>query len=46
MKILVPVKQVVDYNMKIRIKADGSGVELIRMPATTNESVLGRTTAL
>ena len=28
MKILVPVKRVVDYNIKIRIKADGSGVEL------------------
>jgi electron transfer flavoprotein alpha/beta subunit len=25
MKILVPVKRVVDYNIKIRIKADGSG---------------------
>jgi electron transfer flavoprotein alpha/beta subunit len=28
MKILVPVKRVVDYNIKIRIKTDGSGVEL------------------
>jgi hypothetical protein len=28
MKILVPVKRVVDYNIKIRIMADGSGVEL------------------
>ncbi len=28
MKILVPVKRVVDYNVKIRVKADGSGVEL------------------
>src|ERR1700723_1959374 len=28
MKILVPVKRVVDYNIKIRIKSDGSGVEL------------------
>ncbi|MGR0188812.1 electron transfer flavoprotein subunit beta/FixA family protein, partial [Azospirillum aestuarii] len=27
MKILVPVKRVVDYNVKIRVKADGSGVE-------------------
>ncbi|MFB9791387.1 electron transfer flavoprotein subunit beta/FixA family protein, partial [Shinella granuli] len=25
MKILVPVKRVVDYNVKIRVKADGSG---------------------
>ena len=28
MKILVPVKRVVDYNVKIRLKPDGSGVEL------------------
>jgi electron transfer flavoprotein beta subunit len=28
MKILVPVKRVVDYNVKIRVKADGSGVDL------------------
>ncbi|MCK0197562.1 electron transfer flavoprotein subunit beta/FixA family protein, partial [Ancylobacter sp. 6x-1] len=28
MKILVPVKRVVDYNVKVRVKADGSGVEL------------------
>ena len=28
MKILVSVKRVVDYNVKIRVKADGSGVEL------------------
>ena len=27
MKILVTVKRVIDYNVKIRIKADGSGVE-------------------
>lgn len=27
MKILVPVKRVIDYNVKIRVKADGSGVE-------------------
>ncbi|MCT7666319.1 electron transfer flavoprotein subunit beta/FixA family protein, partial [Shinella kummerowiae] len=25
MKILVPVKRVVDYNVKIRVKSDGSG---------------------
>ena len=30
MKVLVPVKRVVDYNVKIRVKADGSGVELLR----------------
>lgn len=28
MKILVPIKRVVDYNVKIRVKSDGSGVEL------------------
>jgi len=27
MKILVPVKRVVDYNVKVRVKADGSGIE-------------------
>ena len=28
MKILVPVKRVVDFNVKVRVKSDGSGVEL------------------
>ena len=28
MKILVPVKRVVDYNVKVRVKSDRSGVEL------------------
>src|SRR5579875_2547782 len=28
MKLLVPVKRVVDYNVKVRVKTDGSGVEL------------------
>ncbi|TFH50247.1 MAG: electron transfer flavoprotein subunit beta/FixA family protein, partial [Lysobacterales bacterium] len=27
MKILVAVKMVIDYNVKVRVKADGSGVE-------------------
>ena len=27
MKILVPVKRVVDYNVKVRVKSDGTGVE-------------------
>src|SRR5438309_2239096 len=27
MKLLVPVKRVVDYNVKVRVKSDGSGVE-------------------
>ena len=30
MKILVPVKRVVDYTVKIRVKSDGSGVELAK----------------
>ena len=29
MKIVVAVKRVVDYNVKFRVKADGSGVELV-----------------
>jgi len=28
MKILVPAKRVIDYNVKVRVKSDGSGVEL------------------
>ncbi len=36
MKILVPVKRVVDYNIKIRIKSDGSGVELANVKMSMN----------
>ena len=36
MKILVPVKRVVDYNIKIRIKADGSGVEFANVKMSIN----------
>src|SRR5208283_1798048 len=36
MKILVPIKRVVDYNIKIRIKADGSGVELANVKMSMN----------
>ncbi len=36
MKILVPVKRVVDYNVKIRIKSDGSGVELANVKMSMN----------
>ena len=28
MKVLVPIKRVVDFNVKIRVKVDGSGVDL------------------
>src|SRR3954447_2369561 len=36
MKILVPVKRVVDYNVKIRAKADGSGVETVNVKMSMN----------
>ena len=36
MKILVPVKRVVDYNVKIRVKADESGVELANVKMSVN----------
>ncbi|MCZ4272076.1 electron transfer flavoprotein subunit beta/FixA family protein [Maritalea porphyrae] len=36
MKILVPVKRVVDYNVKIRAKADGSGVDLNNVKMSMN----------
>jgi electron transfer flavoprotein beta subunit len=36
MKIIVPVKRVVDYNVKIRVKPDGSGVELANVKMSMN----------
>ena len=36
MKILVPVKRVVDFNVKVRVKADGSGVELANVKMAMN----------
>ena len=36
MKILVPVKRVVDYNVKVRVKSDGSGVELANVKMSMN----------
>jgi electron transfer flavoprotein beta subunit len=36
MKVLVPVKRVVDYNVKIRVKSDGSGVELSNVKMSMN----------
>jgi electron transfer flavoprotein beta subunit len=36
MKILVPVKRVVDYNVKVRVKSDGSGVELSGVKMSMN----------
>ena len=36
MKILVPVKRVVDYNVKVRVKADGSGLDLANVKMSMN----------
>jgi electron transfer flavoprotein beta subunit len=36
MKVLVPVKRVVDYNVKIRVKPDGSGIELANVKMSMN----------
>jgi electron transfer flavoprotein beta subunit len=36
MKIIVPVKRVVDYNVKVRVKPDGSGVELANVKMSMN----------
>jgi len=36
MKVLVPVKRVVDYNVKIRVKADGSGVDVANVKMSMN----------
>ncbi|WP_380056432.1 electron transfer flavoprotein subunit beta/FixA family protein [Falsihalocynthiibacter sp. SS001] len=36
MKVLVPVKRVIDYNVKVRVKADGSGVDLANVKMSLN----------
>ena len=36
MKILVPVKRVIDYNVKPRVKPDGSGVDLANVKMSMN----------
>jgi electron transfer flavoprotein beta subunit len=36
MKLLVPVKRVVDYNVKVRVKADGTGVETANVKMSMN----------
>ena len=36
MKVLVPVKRVIDYNVKVRVKADGSGVDLANVKMSIN----------
>ena len=36
MKIMVPVKRVVDYNVKVRVKSDNTGVELANVKMSMN----------
>jgi electron transfer flavoprotein beta subunit len=36
MKVLVPVKRVVDYNVKVRVKSDGSGVDITNVKMSMN----------
>jgi electron transfer flavoprotein beta subunit len=36
MKVLVPVKRVVDYNVKVRIKSDGTGVDIANVKMSMN----------
>jgi electron transfer flavoprotein alpha/beta subunit len=36
MKILIPVKRVIDYNVKVRVKADDSGVDIANVKMSMN----------
>ena len=36
MKVMVPVKRVVDYNVKVRVKSDGSGVDIANVKMSMN----------
>jgi electron transfer flavoprotein beta subunit len=36
MKVLVPVKRVIDYNVKVKVKADGTGVDLANVKMSMN----------
>src|SRR3954466_5945888 len=36
MKVLVPVKRVVDFNVKVRVKSDGSGVDIANVKMSMN----------
>ena len=36
MKVLIPVKRVVDYNVKVRVKSDGSGVDIANVKMSMN----------
>ena len=42
MKVLVSVKRVVDYNVKVRVKSDGSGVETANVKMSMNPSTRSR----
>ena len=36
MKLLIPVKRVIDYNVKVRVKSDGTGVETSNVKMSMN----------
>jgi electron transfer flavoprotein beta subunit len=36
MKVLVPVKRVVDFNVKVRVKSDGTGVDIANVKMSMN----------
>ena len=36
MKIVVPVKRVIDYNVKVRVKSDGTGVDIANVKMSMN----------
>jgi len=36
MKVIVPVKRVVDYNVKVRVKSDGTGVDIANVKMSMN----------
>ena len=36
MKVLVTVKRVVDYNVKVRVKSDGTGVDIANVKMSMN----------
>ena len=38
MKVLVPVKRVVDYNVKVRVKSDQTGVDIANVKMSMNPS--------
>jgi electron transfer flavoprotein alpha/beta subunit len=39
MKVLVPVKRVVDYNVKVRVKSDNTGVDIANVKMSMNPSM-------